>query len=106
MPSSQPLEHVFNKKGASGRIGKWATELSQFEISYVPRTTGQIPSISRFYGRLDTFGTSNPVASTPNLDTLHKWSMGTHRSWGLRRFDSTIRPSHKVCNKTEIQSNK
>jgi hypothetical protein len=39
MPSSQPLEDVFNKKGASRRIGKWTTELSQFEISYVPRTT-------------------------------------------------------------------
>jgi hypothetical protein len=38
VPSSQPLEDVFNKKEAFGRIGKWATELSQFEISYVPRT--------------------------------------------------------------------
>jgi len=39
VPSSQPLGDVFNNKEASGRIGKWATELSQFEISYVPRTT-------------------------------------------------------------------
>jgi hypothetical protein len=28
MPSSQPLGDVFNNKEASGRIGKWATELS------------------------------------------------------------------------------
>jgi hypothetical protein len=38
VPSSQPLEDVFNSKETFGRIEKWATELSQFEISYVLRT--------------------------------------------------------------------
>ena len=28
VPSSQPLEDTFNNKEASGKIGKWATELS------------------------------------------------------------------------------
>jgi hypothetical protein len=39
MSSSQLLGDIFNNKEASGRIGKWATELSQFELNYVPRTT-------------------------------------------------------------------
>ena len=35
VPSLQPLGDIFSNKEASGRMGKWATELSQFEISYV-----------------------------------------------------------------------
>ena len=38
VPSSQPLGDIFSNKEASRRIGKWATKLSQFEISYVSRT--------------------------------------------------------------------
>ena len=37
VPSSQPLGDVFNNKEAPRRIGKWATKLYQFKISYVPR---------------------------------------------------------------------
>jgi hypothetical protein len=39
VPTSQPLGDILRNKEASGRIGKWATELSQFDISYMPRTT-------------------------------------------------------------------
>ena len=39
VPSSQPLGDIFSKKEASERIGKWATELSQFGLNYVARTT-------------------------------------------------------------------
>ena len=39
VPSSQPLRDILSNKEASRRIGKWATELSQFEINYVSRTT-------------------------------------------------------------------
>ena len=38
VPSSQPLGDIFSNKEASERMGKWAIELSQFEISYVSRT--------------------------------------------------------------------
>ena len=39
VPSSQPLEDILCNKEAFGRIEKWATELSQFEINNVSRTT-------------------------------------------------------------------
>jgi len=39
VPSSQPLGDILYNKEASGRIGKWATELSQFELNYVSRTS-------------------------------------------------------------------
>jgi hypothetical protein len=35
--TSQPLGDILRNKEASGRIGKWATELSQFTTTYVPR---------------------------------------------------------------------
>jgi hypothetical protein len=38
VPTSQPLGDILKNKEDSRRIGKWATELSQFEISYVLRT--------------------------------------------------------------------
>jgi hypothetical protein len=38
VPTSQPLGDILKNKEASVRIGKWAIELSQFEITYVPRT--------------------------------------------------------------------
>ena len=48
VPSSQPLGDVFNNKEASGRVGKWATKLSQFEISYVPRTAVKPQALADF----------------------------------------------------------
>jgi hypothetical protein len=39
VPTSQPLGDILKSKKASDRIGKWTIELSQFKITYVPRTT-------------------------------------------------------------------
>ena len=39
VPSSQPLGDILCNKEAFGRIGKWATELSQFKLNYVSRIT-------------------------------------------------------------------
>ena len=45
VPTSLPLQDLLRNKEASGRIGKWATELSQFGIS-CPQNSNQITSIS------------------------------------------------------------
>ena len=39
VPTSQPLGDILRNKEASGSIGKWAAELSQFDITYVPKTS-------------------------------------------------------------------
>jgi hypothetical protein len=36
--SSQPLGDIFSNKDVFGRIEKWAIELSQFHLNYVPKT--------------------------------------------------------------------
>ena len=69
------------------------------------KNINQISSASRFYGRLDTFSTPNPTTSTSNLYTIHRRSLGTSRCQGLRCFDTTIWPPHKVCSKVRIQGN-
>jgi hypothetical protein len=48
VPTSQPLGDILKNKEASDRIGKWATELSQFEISYVPRTAIKSQALADF----------------------------------------------------------
>ena len=48
VPSSQPLRDIFNNKEASRRIEKWATELSQFELNFVPRTTIKSQALANF----------------------------------------------------------
>jgi ribonuclease HI len=39
VPSSQPLKDIMRNREASGRIGKWATELNEFSINYVHRSS-------------------------------------------------------------------
>jgi hypothetical protein len=48
VPSSQPLRDILSNKEASGRIGKWATELSQFEINYVLRIAIKSQALADF----------------------------------------------------------
>jgi hypothetical protein len=48
VPSLQPLGDIFNNKEASGRIKKWATELSQFELNYVLRTAIKSQALADF----------------------------------------------------------
>ena len=38
VPTSYPLRDMFKNKEASGRIGKWATQLAAHTIDFVPRS--------------------------------------------------------------------
>ena len=48
VPTSQPLGDILRNKEASRRIGKWAAELSQFDITYVPRTSIKSQALANF----------------------------------------------------------
>jgi hypothetical protein len=41
VPSSQPLKDIMRNREGTGRIGKWATELNEFTIDYVHRSSIQ-----------------------------------------------------------------
>jgi hypothetical protein len=48
MPSSQLLKDIIRNREASGRIGKWATELNEFVIDFVHRLSIQFQTLADF----------------------------------------------------------
>jgi ribonuclease HI len=48
VPSSQPLKYIMRNREATGRIGKWATELNEFSIDYVHRSSIQSQALADF----------------------------------------------------------
>jgi hypothetical protein len=48
VPSSQPLKDIMRNREAIGRIGKWATELNEFCIDYVHRSSIQSQALADF----------------------------------------------------------
>jgi ribonuclease HI len=48
VPSSQPLKDIMRNREATGRIGKWATELNEFTIDYKHRSSIQSQALADF----------------------------------------------------------
>jgi ribonuclease HI len=46
--SSQPLKDIRRNREATGRVGKWATELNEFTIDYVQRSSIQSQALADF----------------------------------------------------------
>jgi hypothetical protein len=61
--TSQPLGDILKNKEAFDRIGKWAIELLQFEISYVPRTTIKSQALADFMADWTPPAQNNPQPS-------------------------------------------
>ncbi|KAK8916849.1 hypothetical protein KSP39_PZI022199 [Platanthera zijinensis] len=59
--TDQPLKNVLEKPEHSGRLAKWAIELSEFEISYVPRTAIKAQVLADFL--IDTTESSSDQAA-------------------------------------------
>jgi hypothetical protein len=48
VPSSQPLKDNIRNREATGRVGKWATELNEFTIDFVHRSSIQSQALADF----------------------------------------------------------
>jgi hypothetical protein len=70
VPTSQPLGDILRNKEGSGRIGKWAIELSQFEINYVPRTAIKSQALANFMADW-TPPVSHPVLQRTKLGSSY-----------------------------------
>ena len=54
--TSHPLRNVLHKPDLSGRLVKWAVEISQFDISYLPRTSVQSQALADFISDFSSEG--------------------------------------------------
>jgi ribonuclease HI len=48
VPSSQPLKDIIRNREATSRVGKWATELNEFTIDYVHRSSIQSQALADY----------------------------------------------------------
>jgi uncharacterized membrane protein len=76
VPTSQPLGDILKSKKAFDRIGKWAIELSQFKITYVPRTTIKSQAL------VDFMADWIPPAQNISQSSNQPWVIFTDGAWG------------------------
>ncbi|KAL0394901.1 UNVERIFIED_CONTAM: hypothetical protein Slati_4456300 [Sesamum latifolium] len=50
--TNMPLKQILRKPDTSGRLVKWAVELSKYDISYLPRTTIKAQALADFISEL------------------------------------------------------
>ncbi|KAL0457960.1 UNVERIFIED_CONTAM: hypothetical protein Slati_0423200 [Sesamum latifolium] len=50
--TNTPLKQVLGKPEASGRLVKWAIDLSEYDISYLPRTTIKAQALADFVSEM------------------------------------------------------
>jgi hypothetical protein len=75
--SSQPLKDIMRNREATGRIGKWATELNEFTIDYVHRSSIQSQALADFIADW------TPGAQEEEINKdAEAWTVFCDGSWG------------------------
>ncbi|KAL0416745.1 UNVERIFIED_CONTAM: hypothetical protein Slati_3506400 [Sesamum latifolium] len=64
-----PLKQTLGKPDTSGCLIKWAVELSEYDISYLPRTTIKAQALTNFVSEMT--GTPSEEASKDEKWLLH-----------------------------------
>jgi ribonuclease HI len=77
VPSSQPLKDIMRNREATGRIGKWATELNEFTIDYVHRYSIQSQALADFI--VDWTPGAQGEETTKDAEA---WTIFCDGSWG------------------------
>ncbi|KAL0412102.1 UNVERIFIED_CONTAM: hypothetical protein Slati_3799900 [Sesamum latifolium] len=67
--TNTPLKQVLGKPKASGRLVKWAIELSEYDVSYLPRTTIKTQALANFV--FEMTGTTQEKVSEASPLLLH-----------------------------------
>jgi hypothetical protein len=77
VPSSQPLKDIMRNREATGRVGKWATELNEFTIDYVHRSSVQSQAL------VDFIADWTPGAQDEEgINDVEAWTIFCDGSWG------------------------
>jgi ribonuclease HI len=77
VPSSQPLKDIMRNIEATWRVGKWATELNEFTIDYVHRSSIQSRALADFIA----YWTPGAQDEERISDT-EAWTIFCDGSWG------------------------
>ena len=67
VPTSFPLQDIFENKEASGRIVKWATKLAEHTIDFVPRTVIKSQVLAEF---IADWTPAMPSQEPPKLESI------------------------------------
>ena len=72
VPTEYPMKQVLHKPETSGRLMKWAIELSEFDIRYKPKTTIKGQVLADF---VIEFTLVEPIENTQALTDLPIWKL-------------------------------
>ncbi|KAL0295391.1 UNVERIFIED_CONTAM: hypothetical protein Sangu_2509200 [Sesamum angustifolium] len=100
--TNTPLKQVLGRPEASGRLVKWAIELSEYDISYLPQTTIKAQALADFVSEMTVTPQEEVPKEKPWL--LHVDRPSTSR--GSRAgviIPLSPRRRHGVCNKIRLQ---
>ena len=68
--TDQPLRQILSKFDVAGRLLKWAVELGEHDIQYVPRTAIKAQSVADFIAELTQIGDEG-LEQPPEAWVLH-----------------------------------
>ena len=72
VPTEYPMKQVLHKPETSGRLMKWAIELSEFDIRYKPKTTIKGQVLADF---VMEFASAEPDKNTQSMTDLPIWRL-------------------------------
>ena len=67
VPTSSPLRDMFENREASGRIGKWATQLAAHTIDFVPRSAIKSQVLADF---VTDWTPTSPLQDPPMIEAI------------------------------------
>jgi hypothetical protein len=96
IPSSQPLKDIMRNREATGRIGKWATELNEFIIDYVHRSSIQSQALANFIA--DWMPGAHEEGTSKDVEAWIVFCDGSWGTFGVGAAAVLVEPSKvKTC---------
>ena len=72
VPTEYPMKQVLHKTETSGRLMKWAIELSEFDIKYKPKTVIKGQVLAYFFME---FTSAEPAENTQTMTNFPIWRL-------------------------------
>jgi hypothetical protein len=95
VPSSQPLKDIMRNREATGRNGKWATELNEFTIDYVHRSSIQSQALADFIAARGSRRRNKQRHRS--LDSVLRWFVGNLRCRSGCGPSGTFKSQNMLC---------